>query len=247
MLSWAKEAKALLGFGLRDGMEVLEPGSGPGFVTEQLLRLLPNARVTCVEVDPMLGARAKDYLAGQGLTRFQVTEGDVSRLSFPADAFDFAMARFLFQHLRDPVGVAREIRRVLRPGGKFVITDVDDAVAGLMEPDIPERAMLFERMAKAQAARGGNRYVGRRLWAILEEAGYQDLDLELVLAHSNVSGLEPFLPMIDPDRLIPLVKAGALTEAEAGRMRASRERFVADPRASIYLITWMACGTKPGP
>ena len=34
---WGKEARTLSWFGLQDGMSVLELGSGPGFITEQLL------------------------------------------------------------------------------------------------------------------------------------------------------------------------------------------------------------------
>src|SRR5215211_4278730 len=54
MWAWDKEARNLGWFGLRDGMSILEVGSGPGFVTEQLLILYPNSHVTCVEIDPDL-------------------------------------------------------------------------------------------------------------------------------------------------------------------------------------------------
>ena len=49
---WDKESRNLTWFGLRDGMSILELGSGPGFITEQLLALCPNSHVTCVEIDP---------------------------------------------------------------------------------------------------------------------------------------------------------------------------------------------------
>ena len=53
--TWEKEARNLGWFGLRDGMAILEVGSGPGFVTEQLLLLCPTSHVTCVELDPEEG------------------------------------------------------------------------------------------------------------------------------------------------------------------------------------------------
>ena len=53
-LGWEKEARALAWFGLHDGMAVLEPGSGPGFITEQLMALLPSSPITCVEINPTL-------------------------------------------------------------------------------------------------------------------------------------------------------------------------------------------------
>ena len=45
LISWAKEARNLQWLGLRDDMTVLELGSGPGFVSEGLLDLLPNGNL----------------------------------------------------------------------------------------------------------------------------------------------------------------------------------------------------------
>jgi len=245
LLSWAKEARTLAWFGLRDGMDVLEPGSGPGFVTEQLLRLVPNGSVTGVEVDPLLVARSKEYLAARTSGHFRILEGNVTAMDLPDNSFDFAVARLLFQHLRDPGAAAKEILRVLKPGGKLVITDIDDAAWGLAEPELPEFREVLERFGKAQASRGGDRRVGRRLWGILSGAGFKDLDLEVVLSHTNATGLEPFLPMIDPDRLIPLVRAGFMTEVEVTRLRGARDRFLEAPNAAMYSLTFLAYGAKP--
>ena len=58
LLSWKKEARTLAWFGMQDGMSVLELGSGPGFVTEQLLEMLPGSQVTTLEIDPELISKA---------------------------------------------------------------------------------------------------------------------------------------------------------------------------------------------
>ena len=105
---------------------VLELGGGPGFVTGQLLELLPNSRITVVERDPVLIERARKYLGEKREGRLEIIEGDIMRMDLPDNSFDFAFARLLFQHLPDPVSAAREALRVLRPGGHLVIYCPDE-------------------------------------------------------------------------------------------------------------------------
>src|SRR5215203_2406576 len=54
LLAWSEEARQLKWFGLRDGMSILDVGSGPGFVSAQLLDMLPNSTVTGIELDPVM-------------------------------------------------------------------------------------------------------------------------------------------------------------------------------------------------
>ena len=143
------------------------------------------------------------------------------------------------------MAAAEEVWRVLRPGGKLVIVDSDDALWGLTDPAIPEMALIVEKYGLAQAARGGNRLVGRRLWRILEATGFVDLDLEAAVFHSDALGIEAFLPQFDADRLLPLVSAGLITEEQIERIRASLEAFLAADRPYAAMVLWMACGKKP--
>ena len=227
LLGWEKEARTLAWLGMRDGMSVLELGSGPGFVTEQLLDLLPSSAVTALEIDSGLLGRAESHLGHWTVERLHFVEASIMDTGLPDNCFDFAFARLIFQHLPDPDGVAREVYRVLKPGGKLVISDIDDAVWGIADPNIPEMATLLETYAGAQAAQGGNRYVGRRLWRILEGSGFTNLDLEAIATHSDASGIAAFEPQMDPDRLLPLLKAGLVSKEEIQRFRASREAFLA--------------------
>lgn len=244
LLSWEKEARNLSWFGLEDGMAVLELGSGPGFTSEQLLNMVPQGTVTAVEIDSTLTEKAKQYLKGTEPERLRIIEASAADTGLEDNSFDFAVARFLFQHLDDPVGVAKETLRVLKPGGKLVVTDLDDDLFGLLEPPIPELPTVFKKWGRMQAERGGDRTVGRRLWRILEVAGFQQLDLEAVVFHSDALGLEPFLAQLNADRLRPLVDAGLLSEQDFADARDSFDRFGSAPKPFVLLILLMACGEK---
>ncbi len=244
---WAKEARVLAWFGLQDGMSVLEVGSGPGFTTAQLLALLPTSTITCVDVDRTLLDQAAHHLQDKGAARVQLIEGSVMAMELPDNQFDFVYARFLFQHLADPLGAAREIWRVLKPAGKLVIFDIDDGLFGLFAPPIPEFAPVLEAFGAAQATRGGNRAIGRSLPNILKAANFTDIDVEAVASDSSTRGVADYLQHIHPDRMRSLVKAGLLTEAELDQYSDALHTYLTTPDAYTLWLSLLVCGEKPLP
>lgn len=242
---WAKEARTLSWLGLKDGMSVLEVGSGPGYLTEQLLALVPSSAITCVEIDRALLEQAERYLQHKARGRVQFVEGSVLDSQLPSDQFDVAYARLVFQHLGDPLGAASEIRRVLKPGGKLIIYDVDDELFGLFQPPLPAFAPVLKAFGQAQATRGGNRYIGRSLSGLLTAAGFGSIEVEVVASHSAGTGIEAFLQHIRPDRMQSLVTSGHLTKEELEAYRVELETFTARPDAYTLWLMLMVCGEKP--
>jgi SAM-dependent methyltransferase len=244
MLGWPREVRVLERFGFRDGMHILELGSGPGFVTAQLLAHFPASRITAVEVDAGLLDDARAFL-GEQAARVQFVNASATDVPLEAGTHDAAYARLLFQHLPDPGAAAAEAFRLLRGGSPFVVYDIDDAIWGLSDPRIPGYDAIVRRLAMAQASQGGNRYVGRRLWPILRSAGFGDLDLEVVAKHSDELGLEPFLPQLDPDRLQLLVRAGIFAPTEMARLQSNRATFLASDHPYLMLLALMVSGRRP--
>lgn len=244
-LGWAKEARTLSWFGVQDGMSVLELGSGPGFITAQCLELLPTSPITSLEIDPSLIAQADQYLSDSDKQRVRFVEGSVMAIPAEANQYDVAYARFLFQHLADPLGAAKEVLRVLKPGGKLIINDIDDELFGVFQPPLPGLALVIERFGQAQAARGGNRHIGRSLWPMLTAAGFQNIDIEVLAGHSGEIGIATYMQHLDPDRMVPLVTNGLLSAEELALFRASYEQFLAAPDAYTLWLGFMVCGEKP--
>jgi ubiquinone/menaquinone biosynthesis C-methylase UbiE len=244
---WDKASRNLGWFGLRDGMSILEVGSGPGFVTELLLAQCPNSHVTCVEIDPDLILPAEQYLQTRGLEgRYTIVQGDLMQMDLPDDTFDFAVARLVFQHLRDPLGAMAEIRRVLRPGGKLAILDGDEGLNGIMEPEDPVADAIDNKLHITQKLRGGNPRIGRQLWRLLALAGYVNMDLEVVPVHTDKLGVEAiFPPEWDPGAFKPALDLGIITGAEVETMRRAHIAFHASPDKYALFLGLMVCGQKP--
>lgn len=246
-LSWAKELKGLALVGLRDGMSILEVGSGPGFVTEQLLEAFPNCAVTALELDPDMCAVSRSHLSRQAPERLEIVEGSILMTDFADESFDFALARFVFQHLSAPDLAMSEILRVLKPEGTLAIVDVDDAIGGLVTPQLPAFEVVARRVRQVQAASGGDREVGRALWRRLADAGFSHLALDALVFQSHELGLQAFLPQYDPERYRAFVVPGGLTTDEWDNYRAAYAEFIVSPDAFILQLILLASGRKPYP
>ena len=246
--AWDKEARNLAWFGLHDGMSILELGSGPGFITEQLLTLCPNSRVTCVEIDPDLILPAEQYLQSRGLEgHYNIIQSDLMRMDLPDNTFDFAFSRFVFQHLHDPRGAMTEIHRVLRPGGKLVIHDVDVGLGEIYGPRSAGADAIEQRIHDTITERGGNPRIGRQLWRLLQATGYTNMDLEAVPVHTDKVSIEALFPdEWDAGGYKLALDTGIITEADLEIMHQAHIETHASPDKYALFVSLMVCGQKPG-
>lgn len=246
--TWPKEARMLDWYGLRDGMTVLEIGSGPGFITEQLLSLLPSSPITTVELAAAMVEHARKYLREKGAGRLHALQAHVMQSGLPDNSFDFVIGRYFFQHMSDPVAVAAEARRLLKPGGKLVMIDVDDGVWGLADPPLMMDGDYAEKGVESQAARGGDRLVGRKLLRILSDAGFINREFDAVVYHSDMAGeqfREKLREMMNPIDVQISIANGVMTREEADEMIAEDERWLASEHPMMLYSLFMACGEKP--
>jgi ubiquinone/menaquinone biosynthesis C-methylase UbiE len=237
-LSWAEEARLLAELGLRDGSTVLEAGCGPGAVLARLHELLPGARLLAVEPDPELAALARARVPAA-----EVSVAAAEALPYPDGSVDAIVARYVFQHLADPLVAARELRRVLRPGGLLAAVEVDGQLWGLAEPSFPETAAIHAKVWLAQSGRGGDRMIARKLPRILRRAGFDRIETRLYGYGSDEHSLDAFAPHLDPAQTLARhVEDGTITPAEYGAALAAYRRFRADPDAFVVLAGLVVAG-----
>ncbi len=157
---------------LKPDMEILDVGCGPGTITADLARLVPEGRVVGLDrsVEVLELARAE---RPSGLN-LDYEEGDVYRLPFDPGSFDLVHAHQVLQHLADPVAALAEMRRVCRPGGLVAARD-SDYPAMTWYPEEPGMERWREVYCGTARANGGEPAAGRRLLAWARQAGFTEV------------------------------------------------------------------------
>jgi SAM-dependent methyltransferase len=106
--------------GIKDGLKVLDLGSGDGTTALPAARL--GADVLGVDIARNLVEAARRRAKEQGLTNARFEQGDASNLQGLADrSFDLVVSIFGAMFAPRPAEVAREMVRVTRPGGRIVM------------------------------------------------------------------------------------------------------------------------------
>ncbi|OEI73477.1 methyltransferase type 11 [Bacillus subtilis] len=243
-LFWANEWKHYQSHGLTGAKDVIELGSGPGFLLEKLLTHIPHANVTGLEIDRLLVDYATDYLKKEKQSRWQVYEGDIIQTGMEDNTFDFAISRLVLEHLPEPIKAIKEIYRILKPGGKVILVDNDFEMHIMTYPHVSGLRELYDAYCQARFAEGGNPKIGRELPQILKDGGFTNVQFDIVNAHSTILGDEMFFQSEGVGIPYKLVQDGFLSSKDLGKISVSWRKMVQDKHHAIVRQLCLAVGEK---
>lgn len=134
---------------LRQGERVLDVACGTGVVTRLAAEQVgTGGHVVGVDLNPGMLARARASSLPEG-TAVEWREGDAGALPFSAASFDAVFCQLGLQYFPDRQQAAREMHRILKPGGRLVVL-VWRALAH--SPGFATLAAALERHVSAAAA-----------------------------------------------------------------------------------------------
>jgi arsenite methyltransferase len=161
--------------GLQPGEDVLDIGSGPGFLAREMSgEVGPGGSVTGVDPsENMLSiARARSRPAGPapgaggGAAEFR--PGEATALPCAAGSFDVVTSTQVYEYVDDVPAALAEAWRVLRPGGRLLVLDTDwDSIVWRSGDDDRMRRVL-----RAWDGHLADPHLPRRLTGLLGDAGF---------------------------------------------------------------------------
>jgi len=154
---------------LEPGETVLDLGSGAGIDALIAARAVTSSgRVIGVDMTPEMVAKAVANAAAAGVDHVEFREGRLERLPVEDASIDAATSNCVINLVPDKAAVFAEIARVLRPGGRLVISDV------VLDGELPDAVARHVLSYVGCVAGALDR---ARYFSLLEEAGLTDLEI----------------------------------------------------------------------
>jgi len=245
-LFYGEEINLYRKLGLKDGMRIIECGSGPGFLIRNILKDLPGCDATALEIEPFLVEYLEKNSLDSGKKLYKARQGSVYETGLPDDYFDFAFARLVIEHLEEPENALREVRRILKPNGRFIIVSNDFAYHLLTYPHIPELDEMYESYIRSRISKSGDPLIARKLPLMMRKHGFSEITFDTLCVHSEFVGDKAFLKAENVNISKSLVKEGFLKKETLESLMESWYKMLQSPDHVIYRQLFAVSGVKTG-
>ena len=183
---------------LNPGETVLDLGSGGGIdVLLSAKRVGPTGKAYGLDMTDEMLQLARENQRKAGVENVEFLKGEIENIPLPDNSVDVIISNCVINLSADKDRVLREAFRVLRPGGRFAVSDV--VVRGEMPPDIQKSVELW--VGCVAGALEESAYLSK-----LAAAGFQEIEIEPTRIY-RVEDARQFLSNegIDIDAIAPVI------------------------------------------
>jgi SAM-dependent methyltransferase len=194
----------------------LDIGCGGGDVTLLLAGRVPDGSVVGTDLDEAKIALARAEAADADVQNVEFRVEDVRDPPADADQFDVIYARFILTHLPEPARALSNIAARLAPGAVLLLEDIDCA-GHFCHPPSAAFDRYVELYTEAARARGCDPNIGRRLPALMRDAGLGDVNMNVVQPAGLTGEVKAISPITLEAIADTVLEAGLATADEINR------------------------------
>jgi ubiquinone/menaquinone biosynthesis C-methylase UbiE len=228
--------------GAQKGDRILDVGCGPGFYVAELLDTVgPEGAVVGVDRSPdMLAVAAK---RAEGHPNVEFHEAAATALPVAEESFDRALSVQVFEYIDDVSAALSEMLRVLRPGGRLVLWDVDWGTVSWHAED----RNLMDQVLAAWDKHLVHPSLPQTLSAQLRDAGFENVQMDAYPFATNELSSETY-----GGSLVSMLKGYIADQDGIGEQGATRwqdeQRRLGGEGAFFFSVTQFCFqATKPDP
>ncbi len=189
---------------LNAGETVLDLGSGGGIdVLLSARRVGPSGKAYGLDMTDEMLALARENQRKSGIENVEFLKGEIEHIPLPDNSVDVIISNCVINLSGDKDRVLREAFRVLKPGGRFAVSDV--VTRGEVPESVRENMLLW--VGCIAGALRDDQYVAK-----LTEAGFNDIDIDPTRIY-NVEDARTFLSGqgVDVDAIAPQVEGKVMS------------------------------------
>lgn len=235
-------------FDLTNCQHLLEIGMGVGAQTLLFLEKFPHLQIIGIESSPKQIAQAEKNLATfpeyQG--RYQIIHGDAKSLShLNLTNIDVVIFIWVLEHIPQPEQVLSEIYRTVTPGTIIYLTEVCNHSLYLYPPS-PAVMNFWQKSITFQSTIGGDGNIGVRLGSLLQETGYQNIQVQPCVKFFDSRQLAAksefisFWQEIMASMLEGMIQAGQITPLEWESVQQEMHDLIHNPQSILYYHSMQA-------
>lgn len=166
---------------LKSSIRILDVGCGPGTITVDLAARVPEGFVYAIDPSVEVIEKARKHAEEKGVANVRFEVGDIFNWDklegVKEGGFDIVHAHQVLQHLRDPWGAMKEMKRLVKSGGVLAVRDVDYSAMNWYpeHPGMQRWKDLYIDVAHGLKAFPN---IGKRLHAVAMDIGIPRSDID---------------------------------------------------------------------
>lgn len=224
--------------GIVEGHTVVDFGCGPGFVAMEFARRVGSAgKVIGLDINAQFVQRAAARAAEAQISNLEFVHLPDDTVPLAAGSVDRLFCKNVLEYVPDASATIAQQYDLLKPGGRIQLMDSDWGFV-IVEP---WGKQLTDEFFEAAGGAFKEPYIGRKLYGLLNDAGFENVEVRMAASPDVVGG-----GMLVLVNMVSYIRTfDAMSEARVGKMMDELQTAITDGRYLFVLPQFVATGEKP--